>query len=761
MRKLTKNVSNSKFKAFSMLIVPLILIVLLAYPLFSRLNFGLDLQGGFEVLYEVKTTDGGIPTDTVMNTTYNIIQDRIDILGVSEPEISIEGGNRIRIKLAGVTDPETARALLSTTANLSFRDINDNLLMDSSVLSAHGASLSTDSKGKPSVALNISDIETFGAKTGQISKYEDGSNLMVIWLDFKEGENSYDKEENCGDLTTSTCLSAATVEQAFYDSEVSITSDSFTNDTASQLVELINSGALQVDLEEISSRTVAASFGEDTLNKTIIASAIGILLVILIMTVIYQFAGFVAGMTVLIYGLLVFSIFWLIGGVLTLPGIAAAIIGIGMAVDANVISFERIKEELKKKKSLKEAFTSGNKNSVTTILDANATTFLVALILFIFGESSVKGFATMFMINIVVTLFVMVVVNRSLLKAFVMSGMFDKKVDKFIGYKETDKKPFGHGFDFVKNRVKFLITSASIIIIGLIVVIIAGFNLGVDYLGGSSITIKTSDDIVLEEIETVITGYEYEIVDSSLIDGDNGAYIQIVDVLTTEQIKQVNTYFEDNYNAKVDVSVISTIVKEELTMNAIYAVLLASLGIVIYIAVRFRSTYSIAAIIALAHDVLIVVAVFSIFRFEVASMVIAALLAIIGYSINDTIVSFDRIRENIGKKGGTVTTKKQLTDIVNTSLHQTLLRSIFTTITTLIPVLCLMIFGAYDIFNFNIALLIGLIAGTYSSIFIASQVWLEIESRKLLKEEKEPKEKKKKKVIKDDLDEIEIPGLND
>ena len=391
-------------------------------PLLKNINYGLDLQGGFEVLYEISPLDDEKKLDSdMLYNTYQSLLRRIDILGVSEPEITIEGDNRIRVKLAGVTNKEEAREILSSTASLTFRDTTNHLLMTSDVLGGK-AKVSQDKYGKPAVSLSIRDKDTFYDITSRVSKME--NNVIVIWLDYDEDTDSYSLEKDrCGSLGNSHCLSAATVSQGF-SSDV-IISGSFTMEEASSLVELINSGALPTKLEEISSRTVEASFGTASLDKTVLAGAIGISIVILVMLVVYRFSGFIAGIGVLLYTSLTFLVFYLINGVLTLPGIAAMLLGIGMAVDANVIAFERIKDQLKIGKGLKEAFAIGNHSSLTSIVDANITTMIVAVILFIFGESSVKGFATMLIISIVVTVLVMVVLVKFLIGLFIKTDFFD------------------------------------------------------------------------------------------------------------------------------------------------------------------------------------------------------------------------------------------------------------------------------------------------------------------------------------------------
>jgi len=322
-------------------------------PLFKSLNYGLDLQGGFEVLYKIDSVDGSELTDDMVKNTYKTLEKRVNTLGVSEPNITVEGKN-IRVQLAGVKSSDGARTLLSKTASLTFRDVDNNLLMDSSVIS--GAKASTDQYGKPAVALSVKNKDKFYEVTNTISQKETGKNLIVIWLDYKDTDTYEQNKFRCGS-ENSNCLSAASVNQAFA-SDVIITGN-FTQQEVDDLVNLINSGSLQTKLTEISSKTVDAAFGESALEKTILAGVIGIALIIIILINLYHICGVVASVTILAYTLVTLAIFWLVGGVLTLSGIAALVIGIGMAVDSSVIAFSRIRDELYTGRSLKNAYSNG------------------------------------------------------------------------------------------------------------------------------------------------------------------------------------------------------------------------------------------------------------------------------------------------------------------------------------------------------------------------------------------------------------------
>lgn len=756
-----------KNSIFISIIVLLISVVGLYYTM-NNLNYGLDLAGGFEVLYKVESIDGSKLTNDMITNTRKVIEKRIDVLGVSEPEISIEGNN-IRVKLAGVTDAETARKTISTVASLTFRTTDGKLLMSSDVLQSGQASRQMDTNGYY-IALKIKDVDTFYKKTKEVSSSSDPN--MVIWLDYDEsmklekspigsnyGYKEYDESGNeiafhaCGNLKNSNCLSYASVKEGLSSDTVSLTKGGgFDGKEASELVELINSGSMPTKLTEISSKTVSASFGENSLNKTYVAGVVGIILIAVVMIAIYHLSGLIASVGIVAYTFLTLLIFNLVGGRLTLQGIAALVIGIGMAVDSAVISFARIKEELRKGFNLENAFKNGNKESFTSILDANITTLIAAIILFFLGESSVKGFATMLIISIVTTFIIMVYLTRYLISKFSKLEYFDKNRTLFIGFHKKEERKI----DFVKHRKKIFVVFALIFIFGICYTYSKGLNLGIDFKGGSAITInsknKISDKTIEKEIKKL--GYKIEDIDRS---SDDIVTVTVKDVLDNKETSTVEENFKEKYNATTSVGAISNEVKRDLANNSIKALIIACMGMVIYTTIRFRFSYGISAIMVLINDVLVVVMLFSLLRLEVNSIFIAAILSIIGYDINDTIVIFDRIRENYSKLNKNKTKKESdLEEIVNISLNQTVNRCIITTLTTLIPVVSLILLGSYEIINFNLALLFGLVIGIISSLLLSSQLWIEFEKKSI-------KKRNKKKWYDDgkkEPEELKIKGIN-
>lgn len=736
---------NNKLKVLVGVFITFIALLGSAYlciPIFKNINYGLDLQGGFEVLYEIEPLDGNELTSDMVYNTYKAILKRVDILGVNEPEISIEDSNKIRIALAGIKNKEEAREVISSTAVLSFRDYNDNLLMTSDVLGG-AAKVTTDQYGHPAVSLSIKDTDKFYTVTSKVKDMN--NNVIVIWLDYDETTDSFSKEKDkCGSLSTSRCLSAARVDKAFA-SDV-IIQGNFTTEEATSLVELINSGSLPTKLSEISSRTVEATYGEAALNKTLIAGIIGIILVLIIMIAMYHFGGLIAGTALILYTMLSFLVFYLIEGTLTLPGIAAMLLGIGMAVDASVISFERIKDQLKIGKNLKTAVAIGNKESLSSILDANITTMIVAVILFILGQSSVKGFATMLIINILLTIIVLVFLSKAVIAFFANTGVFDNKINLFIGLSKKKiipakevRIPFKK-LDFVKSRKIVLPIVLLVLVGGFTYSIITNFNFAVDFTGGTSITVNTVEDIDLKD-------YTINKLDKT----KDSTTIVINEKLTKEEIKELSNTLEEDYHTTSNIYVVSDMVKKQLIKNAILAVLISLIGIIIYVSFRFRFNYAISGIIALIHDALITIIFFGIFKLQIDSVFIAAILTIIGYSINDTIVTFDMIRRNYKERN--ITKKEDLPELVNDSVRLTFFRSLMTTATTIVPIICLIVLGSHEILNFNIALLVGFIAGVFSSIYISNSLWLILEGKRLSKAPKVKKEKEEK-------EEMQIKGIN-
>ncbi|ASE33967.1 protein translocase subunit SecDF [Mammaliicoccus sciuri] len=715
----------------------------------KNVNLGLDLQGGFEVLYQVNPLDKGDKIDNdAVKSTAKTLESRVNVLGVSEPKIQVEEGNRIRVQLAGIKDQNEAREVLSTQANLTIRDAKDRVLLSGKDLVQGGAKQGfKDNTNEVAVTLKLKDAKKFKEVTEKVSKMN--PNLMVIWMDYEKGDSYAKEAKKEQEGKEPKYISAATVSQPINSENVEI-SGGFNGEKgvkeAKQIADLLNSGSLPVKLDEVYSTSVGAQFGKDALDETVLASSIGVGIIFLFMLIYYRLPGVVAVITLSAYVYLTLVAFNFISGVLTLPGLAALVLGVGMAVDANIIMYERIKDELRIGRTLQQSFKKGSGSSFITILDANLTTILAALVLFVFGESSVKGFATMLLLAILMSFVTSVFFTRILLALLVNSNYFKKKYNWF-GVSKKDRHDISERLDvhdlrtvydkinFVKLAKPLLTFSIITIIIGAIIISIFRLNLGIDFTSGTRVDLQSDQAIKTEQVSKQFKdmGLEPSQVTTSGT-GNKMATVQFKDALNKSEIQKVKSDFGKSLGHDPNVSTVSPVVGQELAGNAFKAMLYAALGIVLYVSFRFEWRMGTTAVLALLHDVFMIVSVFSLFRLEVDITFIAAVLTIIGYSINDTIVTFDRVRENL-RKVKVITKPETIDMIVNSSIRQTMTRSINTVLTVVIVVVALLILGSSSIFNFSLALLIGLVSGVFSSVFVAVPLWGILKKRQLKKSE--------------------------
>lgn len=755
---------NNSLTAFYVVVAALVILIAATFSTIKNsLNLGLDLVGGFEILYEVTPLEEENADAAVdMSAVTNSIQKRVNVLGVSEPMITVEGTNRVRVQLAGVADQESAREMIGTTANLTFRDVNDELLSDSSIITEGGASLAYQD-GRPIVSLKIADQKKFGEITADVSSRGSGNNVMIIWLDWEEGDTYKAENAKAAAGQEPKYISAATVRGTINGD--CIIEGNFTDAEARTLAELINSGSLPVKMTEISSNVVSAQYGADALHRTAIAGLIGVLLVLAFMVWKYRLPGVVSVIMLAAYIWAVFGLYGLMGAVFTLTAIGALVLGVGMTVDANIISYERIRQELYKGRSVRAAVAEGQKQSFSAIFDAQLTTLIAGLIMYIWGNGAVRGFATMLIITVIGTLVINVAFSRWLLNQLVGSGKFDNKPELF-GVKK-DQIPdvskgeaqfyFGiRGYDYVKKAKYLIYTSLAILGVALISGIFnaaggRGFmNLGIDFAAGTKLTVTSDSAITIDEVSSELadlgyTGFSYQAA------GDSTVYATTKESLTTDQLKEIKTVFSDRFGQEPGDNVVTPVVGRELVRNAFILTIVAWVAMLAYIAFRYEWDYAVSCLVALVHDVLITLAMFAILRLEVNTEVISVLLTIIGYSINNSIVVFDRVRETVAETKG----KPDYARIVNDALDKTLLVSLFSSLTTLLPVIMLLVLGSRSIFTFTFAMLVGMIAGTFSSIFVAPRLWCWI------RENYKPKDKpKKKKENKETLDEYTFKGIN-
>ncbi len=727
----------------------------------DSLNLGLDLRGGFEILYQVTPLNEGGTMD--MTAVTNSIRKRIDVLGVSEPSIIVEGTDRVRVQLAGIADPESARQMLGTTANLTFRDIDDNELSDASIIVEGGASLAYQD-GRPIVSLKIADAGKFNEITSGIAAKPSGQNIMIIWLDYEEGDSYREEAARAASGQEPKYISAASVNSAINGD--CIIQGNFTDEEARTLANLINSGSLPVKMTEISSNVVSAQYGADALSKTAKAGVIAIAIVVLLMIAIYRTEGVLSGVMLAAYIWAIFAVYAAIGAVFTLPGIGALVLGVGMTVDANIIMYERIRQQLYKGHSIRSSVAEGQKISFTTIFDAQFTTLLAALIMYWWGNGAVKGFATMLIITVFMTLVLNVGLSRLMLNLLVNSGVCDDHPEWFGVKKEQipdinrNEEQFYYGgisFDFMSKAKLQYILAAVVLAAGLGISFVnaAGgngmLNLGIDFSSGTKLTVSSDEAITIDEVRTELEtlGYENFSYQSA---GDTIVYATTKDSLTTDELSAIKKEFTAMYGVEPGDNVVTPVVGRELVHNAVILTLIAWVAMLLYITVRYQWDYAIACLVALVHDVAITIAVFGILRLEVNTELISVLLTVIGYSINNSIVVCDRIRTTIS--GEKQIRKEQYKDIVNDALNSTFKVSMFSTLSTVLPVILMLVMGSREIFTFTFAMFVGIVAGTLSSLFITPGVWLYFRTHH------EYREKKKKKVYKEELDEYTVKGIN-
>ena len=520
----------------------------------------------------------------------------------------------------------------------------------------------------------------------------------------------------------------------------------YTKEEASTTAALIRGGALPVDLVEVQSSVQAASIGADALDKSIIAGAIGIGIIFILMIAFYGLLGLVADIALMLYVAMFIWSMSLFDVVLTLPGIAALILSIGMAVDANVIIFARIKEEICAGKSIRVSVQAGFKNALSTVLDAQITTLIAAVVLYEVGTTSVKGFALTLMIGIIISIFTAVIITQLFISLLAESKKFSK--NKYFGVNEDGSpRQFLHKtFSFIRHRKVFYIISAGIIIIGFAVTFVRGMNYGIDFTGGTMIQVDLHEQVAISEVEEAVKEYD---LNPSIIysgEGNEQVVIKTIEALDTDQRAEVIKTLEENFGI-TDEDVLASeqfgpSVGDELKLNAVKAVAIASVGMLIYIIFRFKSwKYGLSAIAGVVHDVLLVIAFYGIFGFTVNNPFIAAILTLVGYSINDTIVIFDRIRENTG-----IYRKAGLEANIDNSINSTLNRTIMTSLTTLVVMIPLCIMVSSSIREFIIPLMVGIIVGCYSSIFVCSPLYYDLcKSGEESKYTKQIKSKNKKK----------------
>ncbi len=645
----------------------------------NALKYGLDINGGVYVVMEGKTEGLGYSNEEIneiMEQTRAVLNNRVNQLGVAESTVTREGVQRLRVEMPGVTDAEEAIKAIGTTAQLSFILSDGTVVLDGSYVS--DAQIDTDG-AKYRILL---DFNTEGASLFEEATRKAFNNEPEVKIDGMQSNE-------IAIVLDGTILTHPEVQTVISGGSCEITGN-FTKEEASTLAALIRGGALPIELEEIQSSVQTATIGANALDKSIVAGGIGLLVVFILMIVMYGLLGLIADIALLLYVVMFVWTMVAFNVVLTLPGIAALILSIGMAVDANVIIFSRIKEEICDGKSIRVAVDSGFKSALVTVLDAQITTLIAAIVLYEVGTTIVKGFALTLMIGIIFSIFTAVVISQLFLSLVAGTEKFCK--NKYFGVNEdlTPKQFLHKTFKFIKNRKIFYIVSSAIIILGLVFAIIGGMNYGIDFTGGTTIQVEMGEQVDINDVKDTLSSFD---LDPTIIyTGEGNTQIQIKTIKALDNAGRAEVFdaLAEKYNledsALVAAEQFGPSVGKELKQNAITAVLIAAVGMLIYIIFRFKSwKYGLCAVAGVAHDVLMVLAFYAIFGYTINNPFIAAILTLVGYSINDTIVIFDRIRDNKKLRRGS------LEDTIDFSLNQTLNRTIMTSLTTLVVMIPLLV----------------------------------------------------------------------
>lgn len=667
----------------------------------KNIDLGLNLAGGVSITYEVQGDN--VSQEDIDDTIYKL-QNRVQ--GYStESEVYQEGNNRIKIEIPGVTDSNKILEELGQPGTLIFMTPDGNTVLTGSEVKT-AAAQTIDNNGTKeyivSLEFNKKGTKAFATATKNFLQQQ----IYII----------YDNE----------IISAPTVQTEIKNGECQITGmENF--EAADNLASSIRIGALPVELKELSSEVVSAKLGADAIQSTLKAGGIGLALVAIFMVIVYLVPGFCASIALITYTVMTLLALNGFNITLTLPGLAGIILTIGMAVDANVIIYTRIREEIATGKSVLSSIKAGFHKASSAILDGNITTLIAAAVLFIKGTGSVKGFAQTLAMGIVISMFTALVVSRVLAYAFYYFGFKDPK---FYGKIRESRQ-----INYVKLSKKCMVVS--------LIVILAGFafmpvnkadkdighilNYSLEFSGGTSSTITFDKDTKLDnDLEKKVVKLYEDVskstsVQTQKVKANNQMIVKTV-VLTLEQREKLENQLTEKYGVKtVTCANISNTISSEMQRDAIIAVVIATVCMLIYIAFRFKDVkFGGSAVLALLHDVLVVLTVYSVGRLSVGSNFIACMLTIVGYSINATIIIFDRIRENLKAMDQE---EYGLDGIVNASINQTFTRTMNTSITTFIMVFCLFVLGSSSIREFALTLMAGIICGGYSSVCITGPVW--------------------------------------
>jgi SecD/SecF fusion protein len=667
-------------------------------------KLGLDLAGGVSITYESVKEN---PTAEEMEDTVYKLKKRVDNYS-TEADVYQEGDDRINVDIPGVTDANQILKELGKAGALQFIDESGKVVLDGSdIQSADAAIYNSGTRNEYIVELTLTPAGS--EKFAKVTKANVGKTISIY----------YDNVE----------VSAPRVKSEITGGKASIDGQE-TFEEAKELASVIRIGALPLELKEIRSNIVGAKLGAEAINTSLLAGIIGFILVILFMIIVYRVPGLAAGIALILYISIVLIALNIFNVTLTLPGVAGIILSIGMAVDANVIIFTRMREELGTGKTVRSAIKIGFNKALSAIVDGNVTTLIAAAVLWLRGSGTIKGFAQTLAIGILVSMFTALIITK-----FVMTALYNLGLDKESMYgREKEIKVF----PFVKHKNKFFIASLIVIGIGIAALFVnkatigSVLEYGLDFSGGTSTEVTFNEELP-EDINPEIRALVSDIIGDPNVElskiRDANAVIIKTKELTLDQRTAIAEKLESDYGVDpglITTESISATVSNDMKQDAIVAVIIATVCMLIYIWIRFKDVnFASSAVLALVHDVLIVLMVYAVARISVSSTFIACMLTIVGYSINATIIIFDRIRENLSVK----LNKESIEEVVNNSISQTVTRCINTSLTTFIMVFVLFLLGVDSIKIFAAPLMVGIICGAYSSICITGTMWFALKSK--------------------------------
>lgn len=722
-------------------------------------KLGLDLAGGTRVVLRAETDK--LPkgqewnSEKDLGSVIRILRRRIDALGVSEPLIQPKGTDQVIVELPGIKDPDQAIKTIQSTARMEFRYFR-SVQSKRYPMAKYRMSISQDKEGnetysftdpqgndvKPEAIINQSELILTGADLMPDAAASKNPQTFqnVVDLHFTtEGTKKFaaftrrHRDEILAIILEGKILSAPNIQDAILDGRAQISGNFKDVTEAARLADFLNAGALPVPLEIIQRQGVEATLGQVAITKSVKAGAVGLGLVVLFMIVYYLLPGFIADIALAIYALLTFAIFKLIPVTITLPGIAAYILSIGMAVDANILIFERLKEELRNGKTLKAAIDAGFSRAFTSIFDSNMCTAITCVILYAFGTGPIRGFALVLGLGVITSMFTAITATRTILHLLVHTGVAENPRWFGLGRQWVTGSSRGRHLNIVGHMAIWFTISLLVIVPGMFAWLTHGLNKGIDFTGGSFMQVQFSQPVDSDAIQKALAKVGVE--DTSIQKGSgnqsNVAFIRTKEIAHSK-LTEVTASLKSMGGDIQQVEQVGGTISKELTSNAIKAVLLSSLIIVLYLSIRFAIggiaqgfRFGLCAIIATLHDVLVIIGIFAILgwwkHWEIDSMFVTALLTVIGFSTHDTIVIFDRIRENLRHRQVSET----FDQLVNRSILQSFARSINTSFTVILTLAALLALGTTygtALWQFVFALLIGVITGTYSSIFNASQL---------------------------------------